>query len=139
MMVERRGGRRLMNEINVVPYIDVMLVLLVMFMVTAPLMNPGQVELPSVGKSAQPPVAPLEIIIRADKSLLMRDRERSGDERKVSRDELVRLVRDRQAKNPEQAVVISADKSVRYEIVMDVMDLLQRSQVKRIGLLVQPK
>jgi biopolymer transport protein TolR len=139
MMVERRGGRRLMNQINVVPYIDVMLVLLVIFMVTAPLMNPGQVELPSVGKSAQPPVAPLEIIIRADKSLLMRDRERSGDERKVSRDELVRLVRDRQAKNPEQAVVISADKSVRYEIVMDVMDLLQRSQVKRIGLLVQPK
>jgi biopolymer transport protein TolR len=69
----------------------------------------------------------------------MRDRERSGDERKVSRDELVRLVRDRQAKNPEQAVVISADKSVRYEMVMDVMDLLQRSQVKRIGLLVQPK
>jgi biopolymer transport protein TolR len=139
MMVERRGGRRLMNQINVVPYIDVMLVLLVIFMVTAPLMNPGQVELPSVGKSAQPPVAPLEIIIRADKSLLMRDRERSGDERKVSRDELVRLVRDRQAKNPEQAVVISADKSVRYEMVMDVMDLLQRSQVKRIGLLVQPK
>ncbi|MCU0973189.1 MAG: protein TolR [Burkholderiales bacterium] len=138
-MVERRGGRRLMNQINVVPYIDVMLVLLVIFMVTAPLMNPGQVELPSVGKSAQPPVAPLEIIIRADKSLLMRDRERSGDERKVSRDELVRLVRDRQAKNPEQAVVISADKSVRYEMVMDVMDLLQRSQVKRIGLLVQPK
>ena len=139
MMIERRGGRRLMNQINVVPYIDVMLVLLVIFMVTAPLMNPGQVELPSVGKSAQPPVAPLEIIIRADKSLLLRDRERTSDERKVSRDELIRLVRDRQAKNREQAVVISADKSVRYEVVMDVMDLLQRSQVKRIGLLVQPK
>ena len=139
MMIERRGGRRLMNQINVVPYIDVMLVLLVIFMVTAPLMNPGQVELPSVGKSAQPPVAPLEIIIRADKSLLLRDRERTSDERKVSRDELIRLVRDRQAKNSEQAVVISADKSVRYEAVMDVMDLLQRSQVKRIGLLVQPK
>jgi biopolymer transport protein TolR len=139
MMIERRAGRRLMNQINVVPYIDVMLVLLVIFMVTAPLMNPGQVELPSVGKSAQPPVAPLEVIIRADKTLLLRDRERSGDERKVSRDELVRLLRDRQAKNSEQPVVISADKSVRYEVVMDVMDLLQRSQVKRIGLLVQPK
>jgi biopolymer transport protein TolR len=139
MMIQRRGSRRLMNEINVVPYIDVMLVLLVIFMVTAPLMNPGQVELPSVGKSAQPPVAPLEIIIRADKSLLLRDRERTSDERKVSRDELIRLVRDRQTKNREQAVVISADKSVRYEVVMDVMDLLQRSQVKRIGLLVQPK
>jgi biopolymer transport protein TolR len=139
MMIERRAGRRLMNQINVVPYIDVMLVLLVIFMVTAPLMNPGQVELPSVGKSAQPPVAPLEVIIRADKTLLLRDRERGGDERKVSRDELVRLLRDRQAKNSEQPVVISADKSVRYEVVMDVMDLLQRSQVKRIGLLVQPK
>lgn len=131
--------RRLKNEINVVPYIDVMLVLLVIFMVTAPLMNPGQVELPSVGKSAQPPVAPLEVIIRADKTLLLRDRERTGDERKVSRDELVRMLRDRQTKNPDQPVVISADKSVRYEVVMDVMDLLQRSQVKRIGLLVQPK
>jgi biopolymer transport protein TolR len=139
MMVERRSGRRLMNQINVVPYIDVMLVLLVIFMVTAPLMNPGQVELPSVGKSAQPPVAPLEVIIRADKSLLLRDRERSGEERKVSRDELIRLVRDKQGKNPDQPVVISADKSVRYEAVMDVMDALQRSQVKRIGLLVQPK
>jgi biopolymer transport protein TolR len=128
-----------MNEINVVPYIDVMLVLLVIFMVTAPLMNPGQVELPSVGKSAQPPVAPLEVIIRADKSLAFRDRERTNDERKVSRDELIRLVRDRQGKNPDQAVVISADKTVRYETVMDVMDALQRSQVKRIGLLVQPK
>jgi biopolymer transport protein TolR len=138
-MVERRSGRRLMNQINVVPYIDVMLVLLVIFMVTAPLMNPGQVELPSVGKSAQPPVAPLEVIIRADKTMLLRDRDRSGDERKVSRDELVRLLRERQAKNPEQPVVISADKSVRYEAVMDVMDLLQRNQVKRIGLLVQPK
>jgi biopolymer transport protein TolR len=138
-MVERRSGRRLMNQINVVPYIDVMLVLLVIFMVTAPLMNPGQVELPSIGKSAQPPVAPLEVIIRADKSLLLRDRERSGEERKVSRDELIRLVRDKQGKNPDQPVVISADKSVRYEAVMDVMDALQRSQVKRIGLLVQPK
>ncbi|MBL8528212.1 MAG: protein TolR [Burkholderiales bacterium] len=138
-MVERRSGRRLMNQINVVPYIDVMLVLLVIFMVTAPLMNPGQVELPSVGKSAQPPVAPLEVIIRADKTLLLRDRERTGDERKVSRDELLRMLRDRQTKNPDQPVVISADKSVRYEVVMDVMDLLQRSQVKRIGLLVQPK
>ncbi|HQR52709.1 MAG TPA: protein TolR [Burkholderiales bacterium] len=128
-----------MNQINVVPYIDVMLVLLVIFMVTAPLMNPGQVELPSVGKSAQPPVSPLEVIVRADKTLMLRDRERSGEERRLSRDELVRLVRERQAKNPDQPVVISADKSVRYEVVMDVMDLLQRSQVKRIGLLVQPK
>jgi biopolymer transport protein TolR len=139
MMIERRAGRRLMNQINVVPYIDVMLVLLVIFMVTAPLMNPGQVELPSVGKSAQPPVAPLEVIIRADKSLAFRDRERGDDERNIKSNDLLRIIRDRQQKNPDQAVVISADKSVRYEAVMDVMDTLQRGQVKRIGLLVQPK
>jgi biopolymer transport protein TolR len=139
MMIERRGGRRLMNQINVVPYIDVMLVLLVIFMVTAPLVNPGQVELPSVGKSTQVPVAPLEVIIRADKSLAFRDRERGGDERNIGRDELLRIIKERQQKNAEQAVVISADKNVRYEAVMEVMDLLQRSQVKRVGLLVQTK
>jgi len=139
MMIERRAGRRLMNQINVVPYIDVMLVLLVIFMVTAPLMNPGQVELPSIGKSAQVPVAPLEVIIRADRSLALRDRERSSDERNIGRDELLRIIRDKQKKNSSQAVVISADKSVRYEAVMDVMDLLQRNQVQRVGLLVQTK
>ncbi|HWI15626.1 MAG TPA: biopolymer transporter ExbD, partial [Burkholderiales bacterium] len=63
MMHNRRGGRQLMNQINVVPYIDVMLVLLVIFMVTAPLINPGQIELPQVGKTSNPPVAPLEISI----------------------------------------------------------------------------
>ena len=52
MLIEKRSGRRLMNQINVVPYIDVMLVLLVIFMVTAPLINPGQIELPSVGKTS---------------------------------------------------------------------------------------
>jgi biopolymer transport protein TolR len=138
-MIERRAGRRLMNQINVVPYIDVMLVLLVIFMVTAPLMNPGKVKLPSVGKSAQPPVAPLEVIIRADKTLAFRDRGRGDDERNIKSNDLLRIIRDRQQKNPDQAVVSSADKNVRYEAVMDVMDTLQRGQVKRIGLLVQPK
>ena len=69
MLIERRSGRRLMNQINVVPYIDVMLVLLVIFMVTAPLVNPGQVDLPSVGKSSQPAIAPMEVSIRADESI----------------------------------------------------------------------
>ena len=76
MLIEKRGGRRLMNQINVVPYIDVMLVLLVIFMVTAPLINPGQVELPSIGKTSNPPVAPLEVSIRTDLSLWLRDRVR---------------------------------------------------------------
>ena len=139
MLIERRGGRRLMNQINVVPYIDVMLVLLVIFMVTAPLINPGQVELPSVGKTSNPPVAPLEVTIRTDQTLWVRDRAAGADERKVSRNELVTAIRQKQTKNRDQAVVISADKDVRYEAVLEVMDMLQQNQVSKVGLLAKPR
>ncbi len=135
----RRSSLRPMSQINVVPYIDVMLVLLVIFMITAPLMNPGQVELPSIGKSAAAPVAPLEVIVRKDTTLALRDRNREGLELAVSRDELAAYIRERQAKNANQPVVISADKDVRYEEVVRVMDMLQRMQVKKVGLLVQSR
>jgi biopolymer transport protein TolR len=139
MLIEKRGSRRLMNQINVVPYIDVMLVLLVIFMVTAPLMNPGQVELPSIGKASNPPVAPMEVSIHTDQTLSLRDRSTTTDERKISRNDLLAAIRQKQAKNPEQAVVIGADKDVRYEAVLDVMDMLQQNQVKKVGLLVKPR
>ena len=134
-----RSPRRFMNQINVVPYIDVMLVLLIIFMVTAPLINPGQIELPQVGQSLKPPVAPLEVEIRKDNSLRLRDRGKSGVEIRVSQQELVDAIKEQQARNPEQAVVISADKSVRYEEVLKVMDVLQSSQVKKVGLLAKPR
>lgn len=137
--MRNRRPRRFMNQINVVPYIDVMLVLLIIFMVTAPLINPGQIELPSVGQSLKPPVAPLEVEIRKDNSLHLRDLEKSNTARKVSREELVDAVKAQQERNPEQAVVISADKSVRYEEVLKVMDVLQSNQVKKVGLLAKPK
>ena len=130
--------RRLMNQINVVPYIDVMLVLLVIFMVTAPLVNPGVVDLPQVGKSSQPPASPLEVSIRADGSLVLRERDRGDAERTVTRAELIRVLQAKQANNPDQAVVIAADKSVRYEAVLNVMDDLQKNQVQKVGLLVKP-
>jgi biopolymer transport protein TolR len=130
--------RRLMNQINVVPYIDVMLVLLVIFMVTAPMIQTGNVDLPSVGKSSQPPLAPLEVIIHADGSLALRDRGRGDKEVTMPRDELADRIREAQAKNPKQSVVIAGDKSIRYEIVLGVMDELQKQQVAKIGLLVQP-
>ncbi len=139
MLHNRRGGRTLMNEINVVPYIDVMLVLLVIFMVTAPLINPGQIELPQVGKTSNPPVAPLEISIRTDQSLWLRDRERGTAERKVSRGEAIQAIKEKQARNPQQAVVIAADKDVRYESVLEVMDMLQQNQVTKVGLLAKPR
>jgi biopolymer transport protein TolR len=131
--------RKLMNQINVVPYIDVMLVLLVIFMVTAPFVTPAAVDLPTVGKSQQPPEAPLEVIIKADGAMLLRDRAPgAAPERGVTMDQLVALVRERQAKRPDQAVVIGADKDVKYEVVLKVMDQLQRQNVKRVGLLVRP-
>jgi biopolymer transport protein TolR len=139
MLIERRSGRRLMNQINVVPYIDVMLVLLVIFMVTAPLINPGQVELPSVGKTSDPPIQPMEVSIQGDGSLMLRDRARTTQEARVSRDQLVAAIRQKQQQNPEQAVVIAADKDVRYEAVLEVMDMLQQNQVRKIGLLAKPR
>ena len=134
-----RRPRKLMNQINVVPYIDVMLVLLIIFMITAPLVNPGQIDLPQVGQSLKPPVAPLQITIKADKRLLLRDLDKGQKDQEVSREELVQAVKDKQENNPEQSVVIAGDKNVRYEEVLSVMDILQQNQVKKIGLLAKPK
>lgn len=128
-----------MNEINVVPYIDVMLVLLVIFMVTAPLINPGQIELPQVGKTSNPPVQPMEVSIQKDGALSLRDRSsRNPTDRSISRNELIKEIKAKQARNADQAVVISADKDVRYAAVLEVMDMLQQNQVKKVGLLAKP-
>lgn len=138
-MIPRRSAMRPMSDINVVPYIDVMLVLLVIFMITAPLMNPGQIDLPSVGKSLAPPVAPLEVIIKKDTTLALNDRSKKSQEQNVTREELIELLKQKQAQNADQPVVISADKNVRYEEVISMMDVLQRQQIKKVGLLAQTK
>jgi len=132
--------RRPMSEINVVPYVDVMLVLLVIFMVTAPLVTPGVIDLPSVSKAANAPVSPIEVVIREDQSVLLRTRDAKGKEteRSVARGELAKLVRERQGNATDIPVLIAADKDVRYEAVLKVMDELQREQVRRVGLLVKP-
>ena len=133
-----RRRRRAMSEINVVPYIDVMLVLLIIFMVAAPLINPGQIDLPQVGAKLDPAVAPLEVRVRANGDLAVVDRSRSPDELLVRRDRLLDLVRRAQQADPEQAVVIAGDRSVRYEEILKVMDILQQGHVKRVGLLARP-
>jgi biopolymer transport protein TolR len=135
-----RNGRRpsrLLSEINVVPYIDVMLVLLVIFMVTAPLMNPGQVDLPQITQSLAPPMAPLEVIIRKDNTLVLHDHAPGGQEISVTREALIAILKSRQGASAAQPVVISADKNVRYEEVISVMDVLQQQHIKKIGLLTQ--
>lgn len=137
--MSRRAKRRLMNDINVVPYIDVMLVLLIIFMVTAPMINHGQIELPQIGKSLATPVAPLEIIIKANGDLFLRDRSKTSVEQKLNKNELIEAIKQKQSENNDQAVVIAADKNVRYEEVINVMDVLQQNQVQKVGLLTQQK
>jgi len=133
-----RRARKSMNQINVVPYIDVMLVLLVIFMVTAPLVNPGEIELPSVGSKLVAPAQPMEVTLKTDGTLLLRDQQAGGSVLTVSRDELVARIRAKQEKLPEQPVVIAADRAARYEDVLGVLDLLQRNGVRRVGLLARP-
>ena len=130
--------RRSMAEINVVPYIDVMLVLLIIFMVAAPLINPGQIDLPQASQKLDPAVAPLEVRVRADGELAVVDRNRSPEELRVNREQLLDFVRGAQRANPDQAVVIAGDRSVRYEEVLRVLDLLQQNRVRRVGLLARP-
>ncbi len=132
-----RRHRKSINQINVVPYIDVMLVLLVIFMVTAPLVSPGEIELPSVGSKLTTPVQPLEVTLRDDRSLWLRDQAGAAPAARVTREELVARVLAKQARG-EQPVVIAADKNARYEDVLSVLDLLQRNGVKKVGLLARP-
>ncbi len=135
-VVQRGGrGRRSMNEINMVPFIDVMLVLLIIFMVSAPLMTPGVVDLPSVGKSSQRPQSVVEVIVGSDDKLRLRLDQ--GEPEAATLKDLAPRVRGLQGGNADTPVVISADKAVRYESVVKVMDTLQRAGVKRVGLSVK--
>jgi biopolymer transport protein TolR len=136
----RGSSRRAMADINVVPYIDVMLVLLVIFMVTAPLVSPSIINLPTVG-NAQPQEQqpPLVINIKADGSMNIRYKDDSGSsqEQKMTKDDLNTFVLNRQESHPDQPVVIAADKTVKYEAVMNVMSDMKARGVKRVGLLVK--
>ncbi|MFN3749986.1 MAG: protein TolR [Thiobacillus sp.] len=131
-------ARKQLAQINVVPMIDVMLVLLVIFMVTAPFINPGQVELPNVADTAQTPAQPLEILIGESGSYRLRDRAAGGAERTVTKSQLASEVAALHRARPDQPVVIAADRNVRYEEVMHAMSVLQRAQITRIGLLARP-
>tara|TARA_B100001057_G_C22846343_1_gene949211 strand:+ start:2323 stop:2709 length:387 start_codon:yes stop_codon:yes gene_type:complete len=123
--------RRLMNQINVVPYIDVMLVLLVIFMITAPMTNPGVVELPKVGETLKQQVSPIIISIKKNGKIEI-------DGKAFKNDTLLAYVKKITKKNPDQSVVIAADKKVDYGRVITIMDLLKQNEVGKVGLLLTP-
>jgi biopolymer transport protein TolR len=133
--VSSRGrGRRTINEINMVPFIDVMLVLLIIFMVTAPMISPSVIDLPSVGKAAKQPDQVIQIVVQKDDSLEMVNDSKT---QKTKLESLANLVLQAQTGQANSAVVISADRNVKYETVVKVMDTLQRAGIQRVGLSVQ--
>ena len=133
-LVSRGRGRRTINEINMVPFIDVMLVLLIIFMVTAPLITPSVINLPSVGKGSKQPDQVIQIIIAKDDSFQLKIQEKSTS---LGFKDIAGAVRAAQSGVTDSAVVISADKSIKYETVVKLMDALQRAGVQRVGLSVQ--
>ncbi len=128
--MSRTRKRRMMNQINVVPYIDVTLVLLVIFMVTAPMTNPGVVELPKVGQALRQTGAPIVVTVH-------KDGEAEVDGKKLARDQLLATIKDQLKKAP-RAVVVGADEKTPYGKVIEVMDLLKQAKVDKVGLLFKP-
>lgn len=136
----RGRGRRAMADINVVPYIDVMLVLLVIFMVTAPLVTPAVVNLPTVGgASAQQETPPVIVNVQSDSTMSVRYKTPSGSpqEQPMTQADLATFLQNMQQSSPDLPVVIAGDKNVRYESVMAVMSALKAQGIKRVGLLVK--
>ena len=134
--VSRGRGRRTINEINMVPFIDVMLVLLIIFMVTAPLIAPSMIDLPSVGRAAKQPDQVIQVVIGKDEAL---DLKLQNKTQRLTLEAIAAAVTQVQAGQPpgSSAVVISADRNVKYDTVVKVMDRLQRAGVQRVGLSVQ--
>ena len=126
----RTRKRRMMNQINVVPYIDVTLVLLVIFMVTAPMTNPGVVDLPKVGQGLKQTGAPIVVTVKKDGMA-----EING--KKLQRDELLYEVKQ-QLQTKDRPVVVAADEKTEYGKVVEVMDLLKQAKVDKVGLLFKP-
>jgi biopolymer transport protein TolR len=144
-MASRGRGRRTINEINMVPFIDVMLVLLIIFMVTAPLITPSTIDLPSIGKANKQPDRVIQIIVGKDETLQIKTPDRTAP---TTLRDVANAVRQATASDvastangaagtSSSAVVISADRTVKYETVVKVMDTLQRAGVQRVGLSVQ--
>jgi len=127
--------RRLMNQINVVPYIDVMLVLLVIFMVTAPMIQTGSIDVPSVGKASDTPAEPVQVVVQANGSVALR--EGAGDPQVIPLPALVEQLKAMQSGEHKRPVLIAGDKAARYEEILKVMDALQGANIDKIGLLVQ--
>lgn len=135
-LVQRHGTRRrTMSEINMVPFIDVMLVLLIIFMVSAPLITTGVVDLPSVGQAKRQPDKVIEVVLGTDENVRLRIDGKDADRANLRT--LAAKVKEAQGGSTNAPVIISADRNVKYEAVVKVMDTLNRAGVQRVGLAVK--
>ncbi len=134
MTTYRRRRKRLMSDINVVPYIDVMLVLLVIFMITAPLLTEGvKVELPQADArplSTDAP-EPFQLTVDRDGNFFVNDSQRN-------RDEVAAYAAAVMRRNPKTPFVVKGDKNAAYQTVIDAMVLLQQAGVDSVGLVTEP-
>jgi biopolymer transport protein TolR len=133
----RRGGRRAVAEINMVPFIDVMLVLLIIFMVTAPLIAPSQIQLPSAGKANKTPDRVIEVIISKDDKWQVKEGKTTLTATAKDLAAQVKKLQPSGGGTSQWPIMIAADKNVRYESVMKVMSILREAGTDRIGLAVQ--
>jgi biopolymer transport protein TolR len=140
------GRRRTINEINMVPFIDVMLVLLIIFMVSAPLMTPGVIDLPTVGKAQRQPDRIVEVQLDAGELLRIKVDGKAdtgnpdAEGERIALPQLAKRIKALQGSGADAAqtpVIISADKGVQYEAVVKVMDTLQKAGIARVGLAVR--
>lgn len=135
-----RGGRarKLKAEINVVPYIDVMLVLLVIFMVAAPMADPGMINLPRAEKSSLPPTEYVQITLQQNEAATLRlhgKQHANAEVQKLSdHDALVRALADLHSNNPDLPLMISADKDIKYDEVIKAISDAKKLGINRVGL-----
>ena len=137
-MAGLRRGRRLMGEINVVPYIDVMLVLLIIFMVTAPMLAQGiKVELPQAASEPIEPedLEPLLLSVDAAGAMYLN----LGDpELALAPERVLEIASAALRREPERPVLVKADRAVPYGRVVEGMVLLQQAGARKVGFVTEP-
>ena len=135
--LRRSKRRKLKNEINVVPYIDVMLVLLIIFMVTTPLMNLGtDINLPdSRAMSLGSPQDPVVVSVYPDGALALMVEQQNTS---VTREDLVARLRGIHTQNPEATILVRGDGAASYQLIMNAIDSINEAGITRVSLISRP-
>jgi biopolymer transport protein TolR len=129
-------GRKLKSEINVVPYIDVMLCLLIIFMVMPTSNNPSSIDLPHAEKAVRPPDAYIQVQVKPNGSLSIGIAGKAAEapETEPNRDALVRKLRALHEQYPEYPVLIAGDKESKYDDVIQLISEAKKMGINRVGL-----